>query len=72
MTFPPTLQIITSVEFMTQTTCRLMQGGVYINTITCALEIYSHFKFVDEGTYYIYFKLYNVVCTRCMSAQNGI
>ena len=44
---------MTSIEFTTLKMYELMQGGIIINTITCILEMYSHFKFVDEGIDYI-------------------
>ena len=45
---------------MTQIRYGLVQNGVVINTITCTLEVYGHFKFVDEGICYIHSRPHNV------------
>ena len=56
MIVPPTFKIVISIKFTTQTKCELMQGGVFINTITCILKMYDHFRFVGEGIDYIHSK----------------
>ena len=52
---------MTSIEFMTQIKCELVQSGVFINTFTCTLEMYGHFKFAIEGIDYIHSRLQDVI-----------
>ena len=58
----PTFQIVIDIESLTQIRCELVQGGLFINTITCTLEMYGYFKFVDKSDVgSVLSKLHNVV-----------